>query len=136
MKRKNISGFTLIEMMIVICIIAILMALLLPNFIKAKFQSQLVGCMYNEKNLATACENYKTIGPTKLYPEELNVLLTEKYISGLPKCPTNKTDYAYERDSEGHNYTISCRGLHYLQLQNIDEGYPKYNAETGGVTYR
>ena len=55
---KKKAGFTLIELMIVIAIIAILAAILVPNFLKARAQGQLTACKSNCKNLATALEMY------------------------------------------------------------------------------
>jgi len=50
--------FTLIELMIVIAIIAILAAILIPNFLHARAESQTAACEGNEKNIATAMEEY------------------------------------------------------------------------------
>src|SRR5476651_2783706 len=52
------KGFTLIELMIVIAIIAILAAILIPNFIHARAESQTAACEGNEKQIATAMEEY------------------------------------------------------------------------------
>ena len=54
------KGFTLIELMIVIAIIAILAAILVPNFIRARAQGQVTSCKSNLKNIGTACEMYAT----------------------------------------------------------------------------
>lgn len=51
-------GFTLLEMLIVITIIAILMALLLPVLAAAKRHSKEVGCAANVRSMKTALDNY------------------------------------------------------------------------------
>jgi type IV pilus assembly protein PilA len=48
------KGFTLIELMIVIAIIAILAAILIPNFLHARAESKTSACEGNLKQLATA----------------------------------------------------------------------------------
>lgn len=54
LQRKNPTGFTLIELLVAIAIIAVLMAILLPSFIRARDQSQQVACASNLRQIALA----------------------------------------------------------------------------------
>ncbi len=54
------EGFTLIEMMIVVAIIAILVSILVPNFVRARAQGQTSACESNLKEIATALELFQT----------------------------------------------------------------------------
>ncbi len=69
------KGFTLIELMIVIAIIAILAAILIPNFLHARAQSQSASCQGNEKQLATALEEY-AVDHNGTYPATFAALIT------------------------------------------------------------
>ncbi len=57
-RRLMCPGFTLVEMLVVIGVIAVLVAMLLPALTRARRQSQLVNCMSNLRQLATAFANY------------------------------------------------------------------------------
>lgn len=67
MSRTGERGFTLIEMMIVVAIIAILVSILVPNFIRARAQAQTAACEANLKEIATSLEEYET--DHEAYPE-------------------------------------------------------------------
>lgn len=87
----------MIELMIVIAIIAILAAILVPNFIRARAQAQLSACEGNLKQIATAMELYNT--DYNGYPSTADAVtaspgkLQPTYLAILPKCPSNKTFY-------------------------------------------
>ena len=56
MQRTCERGFTLIELMIVVAIIAILAGILIPNFVNARAQAQTSACESNLRAIATALE--------------------------------------------------------------------------------
>ena len=56
MERTSERGFTLIELMIVVAIIAILAGILIPNFVNARAQAQTSACESNLRAIATALE--------------------------------------------------------------------------------
>lgn len=51
-------GFTLVELLIVVAIIAVLVAILIPNFLRARGQSQVAASKSNLKTLGGALEQY------------------------------------------------------------------------------
>ena len=61
MKRMK-KGFTLVEIMIVVAIIAILAAVAIPNFIKYRRSSQATACVSNLKQIQAAKEQVLLAG--------------------------------------------------------------------------
>jgi prepilin-type N-terminal cleavage/methylation domain-containing protein len=61
MKSKSLSfsrGFTLVEIMIVVAIIALLAAIALPNFLRARKRSQATRCLEDLRTLDNALDQY------------------------------------------------------------------------------
>ncbi len=87
--KKLQKGFTLIELMIVIAIIAILAAILIPNFLHARAESQTSACEGNEKQLATALEEY-AVDNSGTYPANFAALIAANagvYLKLVPVDP-------------------------------------------------
>jgi type II secretion system protein G len=124
---KSQQGFTLIEMMIVVAIIAILVSILVPNFIRARAQAQTAACEANLKEIATALELYQT--DNDRYPTSGTVNQADTdlapYLKQIPVDPAAGPSayYSYTVTSPGTSnasYTIVCPGTHDPgTLQNI-----------------
>ena len=99
MKMKLKKGFTLVEIMIVVAIIAILAAVAIPNFLKYRADARTQSCVSNMKQLQTAAESWRTTqGDPTAVPgvSDLVGMETTKYIRKASiTCP------------EGGDYTIS-----------------------------
>jgi prepilin-type N-terminal cleavage/methylation domain-containing protein len=118
------KGFTLIELMIVIAIIAILAAILIPNFLHARAESQTAACEGNEKQIATALEEY-AVDNSGQYPPAGAVVpalfgaATNPYMSNTPLEPVDGSQYNLAEPAAapcnipgGISYMITDSGAH------------------------
>ena len=90
--KHVLKGFTLIEIMIVVAIIAILAAVAIPNFVKYRNESQRASCISNMKQLQTAGEQWTMVnGQTT--PGLDSLCGSTLYIKKTPVCPYDKSSY-------------------------------------------
>jgi prepilin-type N-terminal cleavage/methylation domain-containing protein len=66
--RPRPGGFTLVELLVVIGIIAMLVAMLLPALRKARMQAEIVQCMSNQRQMLLALLGYATDHPKQGFP--------------------------------------------------------------------
>src|SRR4028118_930680 len=90
LKKNARRGFTLIEIMIVVLIIGILLAIAVPNFVKARESSRTKACVSNLKQIDSAKEQWAM--DTKAATGAAVDLATDlvgatKYIKNPAGCP-------------------------------------------------
>ncbi len=107
--RRSPSGFTLVEVMIVVAIIAMLAAIAIPNLLRARHNANEVAAIKGLRTLSTALESYRAAQTPPDYPLGL------EYLSNAvpPYVPASMTwggarqgyRYLYLRESN-NRYTI------------------------------
>jgi prepilin-type N-terminal cleavage/methylation domain-containing protein len=93
LSRNARHGFTLVEIMIVVLIIGILLAIAVPNFIRARESSRAKSCVSNLKQIDSgkeqwAMNNKKTSADT---PADADLYGADKYVKQTPACPASGT---------------------------------------------
>jgi prepilin-type N-terminal cleavage/methylation domain-containing protein len=85
-------GFTLVEIMIVVLIIGILLAIAVPNFIKARESSRTKSCIANLKQIDAAKEQYMMDNKVTTAPSTLSTYVgANSYIKNTPVCNSGGT---------------------------------------------
>ena len=103
--KQQVKGFTLIEMMIVIVVIAILVGVLLPNFRGTQDEANTQKAKAEMRTIATALESFY-IHNNSAYPTALTSLTTAtpRIITRIPSDPFNgATAYQY---NQGNGYYV------------------------------
>jgi prepilin-type N-terminal cleavage/methylation domain-containing protein len=109
-KNKKSKGFTLVEIMIVVLIIGILMAIAVPNFVKARDTSRRNSCIANLKQIDSAKEQFAMETKLDTGAAVAWTDLTPTYIKSQPACPSGGT---YTIAVVGTNPTCN-KALHVL----------------------
>lgn len=105
LKNKK-KGFTLLELLVVLAILAILIAIAVPVYKSQKEKAAITAHNANVRVLETAVESYRQDNDGKL-PDKLDIneLVNGKYIKSVPKVPASENEKL-----KGKSYSIESDG--------------------------
>ena len=105
MKNIRQTGFSLVEIMVVVCIIGLLAAVAIPNFVKTRATSQANACINNLRQIDSAAnefayEKHLGAGSTINFPSDLTPYIKLNTSGSIPGCPASGT---YSEPTVGTN---------------------------------
>jgi prepilin-type N-terminal cleavage/methylation domain-containing protein len=108
-KTNRKSGFTLVEIMIVVAIIGLLAAIAIPNFVKARGTAQTNACINNLRQIDGAKEQW-ALESRSSEGATVDEAAVEEFIKGgRPECPASG-DYDFGSLLEDGAPTCSVEG--------------------------
>ena len=110
---KNLKGFTLVELLIVVSIIGIIASLAIPNLLSATHKSRQKATMADMKNIGTAIEMYMTdhqSAPSTLSDNDLKHF----YMKNMPDRDSWGNEWEYQADRDTYFIASSARDSIFL----------------------
>ena len=92
-RKSSKQGFTLVEIMIVVAIIGLLAAIAIPNFVRARTQSQKNACINNLRQIDGATQQY-ALDNKLATSASVSFAQISGYLKNSTICPAGGTTFA------------------------------------------
>ncbi len=104
------TGFTLVEIMVVVAILGILVAVGVPNFMRVRLDANEGAVRGDLRAFSTANESYRAFQNPPNYSPDIATLINQSYIDSTWTNPVNKHGYGftYTVDASGTTYSIEA----------------------------
>lgn len=130
MRKRSRKGFTLVEIMIVVAIIALLAAIAIPNLLRARINANEAAAQATLKSFSAACEAYASANNGN-YPSAATDLTgaTPPYF-GYDLDGFTKGGFGYAVNYDAGGYTVTATRVSAQTANNC------YRITTGAVLER
>ena len=106
---KKEKGFTLVELMIVIIILAVLTGIAVPSYLALRNRARESATESEMKNIATALELY--MADVEVYPTAATTAVIGKYMNPVPTADKWAHGYVYVCADPFSTYTLTSLGV-------------------------
>lgn len=109
MHNKRKRGFTMIELLVVLAVVAMLLSLVAPRYMRQADKAKEAVLKENLSGLRVALDQY--YGDKGQYPEQLEQLVQTRYLRKLPLDPiTGQSSWQLiTMDQEGHKVVYDVK---------------------------
>ncbi len=101
------KGFTLVELLVVIILVAVLVAVALPRYMDAVYRGKVAACKQNISDLNTAIQAYQAKNGS--FPTAATFqddLVSDNFLDAAVVCPFG-VDYTVTTDTDTNGHTIA-----------------------------
>lgn len=108
--KVGLGGFTLVEIMVVVAIVGLLAGIAIPNYVRARADSQATCCINNLRQIDTAAQQVaielnKHVGDTISYPTDITPFIKLNANNQIPPCPAGGN---YVVNPVGSSPSVAC----------------------------